>query len=298
MTTRVEPLARHESWDLAAGDELVPRCQIQSKLGGGHAYEAYACFDQRLLASVVVKVVRPHLTEDAATLRTLERETAILGSLNHPVIVRGLHADLGGPRPHLAMERVPGPRLSTLLRKYGPLSIEQFLPLGMQIASALHYLHEQEIVHLDVKPSNIIMDSTPRLIDFSIARTFIDAAELDHVVGTDQYLAPEQADPTGVFPVGPASDMWALGTTLVHAITGVRPFNENRVPESEVPHERWPQIIEEQPVSLPSLPDELSALVLRCLDRNPAHRPTPTELFDAFDPWAERLPRPRLTHLK
>lgn len=287
-----------ESWDAAAGDELIPRCWVQSKLGGGYAYEAYACFDERLLASVVVKVVRPHLVDDVHTLRTLERETTILGRLNHPVIVRGLHADLGGSHPYLAMERVPGPRLSSLLRKYGPLSIEQFLPLGMQIASALHYLHESGMVHLDVKPSNIIMDSTPRLIDFSIARNFDDASSLDHVVGTDQYLAPEQADPGGKFTVGPASDVWALGVTLIHALTGVRPFAENRVPESEIANERWPQLIAETPTHLPGIPDDVAAIVLRCLERDPGLRPTPAQIFEAFDPWAEALPRPRLTHLR
>ncbi len=97
-STSVAPGAQ-QSWGLAAGDELIPRCWVQSRLGGGHSYEAYACFDQRLLASVVVKVVRPHLTDDESTLRTLERETTILGRVNHPVIVRGLHAELGGPRP-------------------------------------------------------------------------------------------------------------------------------------------------------------------------------------------------------
>lgn len=287
-----------ESWSAAAGDELIPRCWVHSRLGGGHAYEAYACFDERLLASVVVKAVRPHLVDDTNTLRTLERETAILGRLNHPVIVRGLHADLGGARPYLAMERVPGPRLSTLLRKYGPLSIEQFLPLGMQIASALHYLHESGTVHLDVKPSNIIMDSTPRLIDFSIARSTNDAASLDHVVGTDQYLAPEQADPSGTFTVGPASDVWALGVTLIHALTGIRPFSANSVPKSTVAHERWPQLVNEPPSHIAGIPDDVAEIVLRCLERDPGLRPTPTQIFEAFDPWAEALPRPRLTHVR
>lgn len=283
---------------MAPGDELIPRCQVQSVLGGGYAYEAYACFDERLLASVVIKVVRPHLVDDASTLRTLQRETGILGRLNHPVIVRGLHADLGGPRPYLALEKVPGPRLSSLLRKYGSLSIDQFLPLGMQIASALHYLHEHELVHLDVKPSNIIMDNTPRLIDFSIARSVHEAHALDHVVGTDQYLAPEQADPTGDLQVGPASDVWALGATLVHAITGVRLYSERRRADSAIPYERWPQLTEDPPTSLPGVPDNVASVVLRCLARNPEHRPTPAEIFEAFDPWAEALPRPRLTPLR
>ena len=294
----VDDITPQESWGVAAGGELIPRCWVQSRLGGGYAYEAYACFDERLFASVVVKAVRPHLINNANTLRTLEREATILGRLNHPVIVRGLHADLGGSRPYLAMECVPGPRLSSLIRKYGPLSVEQFLPLGMQVASALHYLHGSGIVHLDVKPSNIIMDSTPRLIDFSIARSFGDAVELDHVVGTDQYLAPEQADPTGDFPVGPASDVWALGVTLIHALTGERPFSPHRSPESDLPHERWPQLIESPPPALPGLPDDIATVVLQCLGRDPSLRPTPAEIFDAFDPWAEALPRPRLTHLR
>lgn len=265
-----------ESWDAAVGDELIPHCSVQSKLGGGFAYEAYACFDEQLLASVVIKILRPHLVHNVVALRTLVRETSILGRLNHPVIVRGLHAEVGGDRPYLALERLTGPRLSTLVRKYGPLSIEQILPLGMQLASALHYLHGCGIVHLDIKPSNIIMEATPRLIDFSIARTVEEAATLDHVVGTNQYLSPEQADPLGENFVGPGSDVWALGFTLAEAISGVRPELG-------------------EPAALPGLPTHVAALIRDCLDPIPEARPTPAELFNACDQWAARLPRPRVT---
>lgn len=265
-----------ESWEAAVGDELIPHCGVQSKLGGGFAYEAYACFDERLLASVVVKIVRPHLVHDPSTLRTLDRETTVLGQLNHPVIVRGLHAELGGDRPYLALERLTGPRLSTLLRTYGPLAIEQVLPLGMQLASALHYLHGCGIVHLDIKPSNIIMEATPRLIDFSVARCLDEAAALDHVVGTNRYLSPEQADPRGQAPVGPASDVWAVGVTLMEALSGLRP--DDGVPPA-----------------LQQLPTHIAVLLRGCLDPIPQARPTPAELFNAFDPWTARLRRPRVT---
>jgi len=277
------------SWDVASGDELVSRCRVQSRLGGGNAYEAYACFDDRLLASVVVKIVRPNLVDDPPTLRMLAREARVLGALNHPVIVRGLHARVDGPRPYLAMERVPGPRLSTLLRRFGPLSPDQVLPLGMQIASALHYLHENEFVHLDVKPSNIIMDTVPRLIDFSIARSIDQAAELEHVVGTDRYLSPEQAQPQGPDKVGPASDIWGLGATLFEAITGGRPVDTN---------DQGPERTHAIPDRVPGAPDELEAIVLRCLQFEPSARPTPVEVFDTLDPLAARLPKPRLTHLR
>jgi len=303
-----EPFDLEQSWDAAAGSELVPGCRVQTRLGGGLAYEAYACFDDRLLVSTVVKIVRPHLTADPNTLRTLERETAILGALNHPVIVRGLHAELGGPRPYLAMERVPGPRLSTLLRKYGPLSIEQILPLGMQISSALHYLHATQVVHLDIKPSNIIMDTTPRLIDFSIARSTEAAAGLDHLVGTDQYLSPEQGDPLADHAVGPASDVWGLGATLFHATTGRRPFVEEQdtgttgttgiAGTDRDASTELPQLHGVIPTRVPGVPREIEAVILECLQWNPAARPAPAQLFDAFDPWAAKLPKPRLSHLR
>ena len=173
------------SWNLAQGDPSALRLTAVELLGGGSAYEAYLAFDRLLFAPVVVKVVRPDQVDDPATLAGLERETDMVGGLAHPAIVRGFHAVLDGERPHLVLENLDGPRLSSLVRRHGPMPPQQLLPLGLELASALHYLRERDVVHLDVKPSNIIMGAPPRLIDLSIARPSAEAAALTVPIGTD-----------------------------------------------------------------------------------------------------------------
>jgi serine/threonine protein kinase len=282
------------SWDLAEGDLVVPLCQVQSLLGGGRSYEAYLAFEDRLMTPVVVKVVRPHLVDDPATLNGLRREVEMLGRLNHPVIVRGFHADTGGDRPHVVLERLMGPRLSTLLRKHGRLPLDQLLPLGMELCSALHYLRMSDVVHLDVKPSNIIMGPVPRLIDLSIARSVADAAALDHVVGTDRYLAPEQCDPPATGVPSPASDIWGLGATLFESIAGYRAFPDGTKDGSAPIGERWPQLVH-LPADLPrDVPAPLADAILASLSMRPEDRPAPAELFDVLESMLARLPRPKL----
>ena len=119
----------------------------------------------------------------------------MLERLNHPVLVRSFDADLSGPRPHVVLEHLEGPRLSTLLRKYGPLPLEQLLPLGVQLCAAAHYMAAEGVVHLDIKPSNIIMGAPAQLIDLSVARTVDECARLRSAVGTDSYMSPEQCVP-------------------------------------------------------------------------------------------------------
>src|SRR5687767_10597047 len=125
---------------------------------------------------VVAKLLRPHLVDDAHALRGLKKEAAMITGLDHPVLMRGFGAVKEGERPHLVLEHLEGPRLSTLLRQQRRLALEQAIPLGVQLSSALIFMHNQGVVHLDVKPRNIIMGAPPRLIDLSIARTFADAA--------------------------------------------------------------------------------------------------------------------------
>ena len=145
-------------------------------LGGGGAYEAYLAFDEITYSPVVVKVLRPAQVTDRASLRGLRREVTALAAVNHPVVVRGLRQVEDGARPHLVIEHVDGPRLSTLIRRYGPLQEQQYLPLAIDIAAALHFFRHRGYVHLDVKPSNVIMGAPARLIDLSVMRTVTAAA--------------------------------------------------------------------------------------------------------------------------
>ena len=281
-----------DSWALAAGDELVPGRIVHRLLGGGRSYEAYLAFDEVLYCAVVVKVLRPWLARDPRALRQLRREAAMLDRMGHPVILRSFGAHLDGERPHLVLEHLEGPRLSRLLRKHGPLPLEQVLPLSLEIASALHYLAGQGVVHLDVKPSNIIMGAPPRLIDLSVARSTQDAVALDHVVGTDYYLAPEQADPRPG-TVGPAADVWGLGATLFEAVAGFKPWS-SRDFTNEGGIRRYPQQTT-LPRDLPrTTPPALADLVLSCLSLQPGDRPTPAQIAQAVEPLIAALPRPVL----
>lgn len=288
---------REDGWGFRRGDAITDELTAIRLLGGGSSYEAYVAFDEHTYGPVVVKVLRPHRTSDASSLRGLRREVDTLSMVNHPVVARGLRAVVDGERPHLVLEAIDGPRLSTLLRKHGPLPEHQYLPLGLEIASALHYFSRVGLVHLDIKPSNIIMGAPVRLIDLSVARTIEAARELTYPIGTDAYMAPEQCDPPASGRPDHASDVWGLGATLFEAITGYRAFDDGDA-ASETPAERFPQLAQ-QPLVLPeSVSPDVAKLVLACLERRPADRPLPRELAEGLTPALERLPKARLSGWK
>jgi serine/threonine protein kinase len=283
-------------WEAAEGEEIAPGRSVLRRLGGGRRYDAYLAWDERLHAAVVAKVVRPHLAADERALAGLAGEWAMLGRLAHPVIVRGFDAELGGARPHLVLQHLEGPRLSTLVRRYGPLPTEQLVPLALELAAALHYLRSEGVVHLDVKPSNTIMGAPPRLIDLSVALLAADAAALRSPIGTDAFMAPEQCDPQGRGPVGPPADVWGLGATLFAAATGERAFGDP-VPGATAGPERWPQLRDEGP-AVALLPEPMAAPIAACLEREPQLRPTPAALHATLEPVLARLPKPRLSRLR
>ena len=284
-------------WRLAEGEEIAPGLSALRRLGGGHRYEAYLAFADRLHAVVVVKLVRPHLIEDEHTLAGLRSEIETLERLRHPVVIRSFGGELAGPRPHVVLEHVEGPRLSTLIRRHGPLAPEQLIPLALQVCSALHYLAAEGVVHLDVKPANVIMSGPPRLIDLSVARTLAEAAALRQPIGTDSYMAPEQCDPVRLGPVGPAADVFGLGATLYRAATGERPFPKPADdPGSD--EERWPQLTTAPAPLDDRLPAAVAEPILACLEHDPGRRPAPAALAEALEPVLAAQPRPKLAPLK
>ena len=286
-----------DSWGFRQGDPITPDLTAMKLLGGGEAYEAYLAFDDITYAPVVVKVVRPAQVEDASTLRGLRREVDTLSAVNHPVIVRGLRSELGGERPHVVLEQLDGPRLSSLIRRFGPLPEQQYLPLAIEMSSALHYMHRLGYVHLDVKPSNIIMGAPARLIDLSVARTIDAAEELTYPIGTDAYMAPEQIDPPVSGVPGYASDMWGLGATLFEAITGYKAYDDG-VADAPETAARFPQLVDMPYVMPESVADDVAKLVYACLERDPRNRPLPHELAEGLEPALERAPRGRLAGFK
>lgn len=284
------PAPRHARWSFEPGFEISPGRHVLRRLGGGSRYEVHLAWDERLFAPVVAKVLRPDQVADAHALRELAREARLLQALAHPSLVRGFGAVLAGPHPHLVLEHVEGPTLGRLLRREGPLALAQLLPLALHLLSALHYLACEGIVHLDVKPGNVVMSGPPRLIDLSVARPAGEARALHRAIGTDAYMAPEQCNPPGA-GIGPASDVWGAGATLLHAASGRAPFP--RAPGAEAsgdPRVRFPQLRGEPPPDLAALPPALRELVAAMLHPDPSHRPTAREAAEALEPLAAQVP--------
>jgi serine/threonine protein kinase len=266
------------TWGFAEGDAITAELTAVRRLGGGSGYEAYLEFDEVTYGPVVVKVVRPDQVADEHSLRGLAREVGALATVNHPVVVRGLRHELGGERPHVVLEQLDGPRLSSLVRRYGPLQEQQYLPLAVEIASALHYLRRIGWAHLDIKPSNVIMGAPARLIDLSVARPAADAAHTRRI-GTDAYMSPEQWDPDRYGVPSAASDVWGLGATLFEAVAGYRAVD----------------LPTEEPAALPDrVPAEVAKTIAACLEVRSEDRPAPREVAEALEPVLDRQPPVRL----
>jgi serine/threonine protein kinase len=278
------PTAR-ASWEFASGDEIVPGRTMQTLLGGGERYEAYVAWNHRLMTPTVIKILRPNVVTDERARRSMAKEGELLAGLQHPGLTRLFDMEAAGERPFIEIEYVEGPRLSTLIRRHGRLNPEQAFPLGRQLASTLHFLHAEGILHLDVKPSNIIMGPTPRLIDLSVARRVEGAHRINGYVGTDAYMSPEQADPQLWSTIGPKADTWGLAATLYYAVA-------KRIPHARGRHvatgaERFPQLVE-SPAPLDPIRHSpgLVDLIMDGLRRSPDARPTVAELFDRLDDLA------------
>jgi serine/threonine protein kinase len=190
------------------------------------------------------------------------------------------------------IEHLEGPTLRRLVKRGGPLPPEQLLPLILHVAAALHYMAEERMVHLDVKPANIVMGVPPRLIDLSVARSFDRAARMSGPIGTDPYMAPEQCDPLGhPGEVGHATDVWGLGATAWWSLTGHSVFARDRdARDSDDPSVRFPQL-HADPRPLPGSVSPVVADVLkRMLAKRAADRPTAAQVVAELEPVVAALP--------
>jgi len=207
------------------------RYHILEQLGEGGMAIVYKAYDTRLERDVAVKVIRTEkLTIESMTrsLKRFEREAKSLAKLTHPNIVPitdyGEHDD----KPYLVMPHLPGGTLKKLL-KGKPMPWENAVRLLIPIARALHYAHQQGIIHRDVKPSNILITQSgePMLTDFGIAKILLaneETADLTGTgmgVGTPEYMSPEQFQGKGV---DVRADIYSLGVVLYEMVTGRKPY--------------------------------------------------------------------------
>jgi eukaryotic-like serine/threonine-protein kinase len=280
------------AWDFGEGDEIAPGLPAVRLLGGGRKHEAYLAWSDRLFALVVVKILRPHVVDDPSARRQIASEARALFALQHPVLPRCFGASEDGERPHLVLEFLEGPRLSTLIRRQGSLAMEQALPLAVQLCSALQYMANEGWVHLDVKPKNVVMGAPPELIDLSIAESVDRVGRITGPIGTDAYMAPEQCGVPGLGAISPATDIWGLGVTVYEGISGRLPYPRGRTEASG--EERFPQLVHEPEPMSKDVPRMLADPLLWCLARRPEDRPTAAELAAELEPMVAALPKPEI----
>ncbi|GHI05874.1 serine/threonine protein kinase [Streptomyces cellostaticus] len=222
---------------------------------------------------LAVKVVHAEFARDPEFRGRFRQEVAaarrVSGAFTAPVV----DADPDAERPWMATLFIPGPTLSDHVKRNGPMPAAQLRRLMAGLAEALRDIHRVGVVHRDLKPSNVLLaEDGPKVIDFGISRPKDSElrTETGKLIGTPPFMAPEQFRRPR--EVGPAADIFALGSVLVHAATGRGPF------DSDSPYVVAYQVVHDEP-DLAGVPESLAPLVLRCLAKEPEERPTPDELM-------------------
>ncbi|MEV7212541.1 PQQ-binding-like beta-propeller repeat protein [Kitasatospora cineracea] len=227
--------------------------------------------------TVAVKVVRADLAGDADFRERFRREVSAAQSVGGTFTAPVVDADRDGPAPWLATAYVLGPALDDAVRDHGPLPVEAVRTLGVGLGQALAAIHAAGLVHRDLKPSNVLLAADgPRVIDFGIARA-LDGDRMTStgvVVGSPGFMSPEQAAGRRL---GPAGDVFSLGSVLVFAATGHGPFDHAEDGGAPSAASLLYRVVHDEP-DLSGVPGPLLPAVAACLAKDPADRPSPAGL--------------------
>lgn len=275
------------------GALLDGRYRLGAELGAGGMATVYRATDEALGRTVAVKLFRPGSAGPEQAARTTS-ETRVLASLNHHSLVTLYDARLGdaGEIAYLVMEYVEGPTLGERIAT-APMPRDEVTTMALDLAEALHVVHEARVVHRDIKPSNVLLrpTTTPgplfraKLADFGIAY-LIDSTRLTTpgtLIGTVAYVSPEQVHGAG--PATPA-DVYALGLVLFEALTGERAF-----PQATI-HESMTARLEHPPVLPGSFGYEWKSLLTAMTAIRPEDRPTALEVSNALRAMGAPAPEP------
>ncbi|GAA3948731.1 Stk1 family PASTA domain-containing Ser/Thr kinase [Gordonia caeni] len=259
-------------------DELLSdRYELGELLGFGGMSEVQFARDLLLHRDVAIKILRPDLARDPMFYLRFRREAQNAAKLNHPTIVQVFdtgEADTPeGPLPFIVMEYVDGETLRDVLRANGPIAPRQAMTWMADVAAAMDFSHRAGIVHRDMKPANVMIDhhGAVKVMDFGIARAMDDTSatmtQTSAVMGTAQYLSPEQA--RGI-KVDPRSDIYSMGCVLFELITGEPPFTGDS--PIAVAHQHVHEDPRRPSQVNPDIAPELDSVVMKAMSKNPANR--------------------------
>jgi beta-lactam-binding protein with PASTA domain/predicted Ser/Thr protein kinase len=256
--------------DERRGTIFAGRYRLERKLGGGGMADVWLAEDQELGRKVAIKILHERYANDAQFVERFRREATHAAGLSHPNVVSIYDRGEAEGSYFIVMEYVEGRTLKELIVTRGPCPVPVAISYVRQVLAALRYAHRNGIVHRDIKPHNVLVDHEGRIkvADFGIARAgSSQITEAGSIIGTAQYLSPEQARGA---PVDESSDLYSTGIVLYELLTGEVPFTGETPVEIAMKH--LSQVPPAPSTIRPEIPRDLDLVVLRALAKEPADR--------------------------
>ncbi len=257
--------------EIGPGTLIDDRYQVISRLGSGGMADVFLAEDHQLGRKVALKLLHRRFAEDPGFVERFRREAQAAAGLQHPNVVSVYDRGEFDGTYYIAMEYLPGRTLKQLIRDEAPLEPVRAIDITVEILKAARFAHRRGVIHRDLKPHNVIIDEndTAKVTDFGIARAGAsDMTETGSIMGTAQYLSPEQAQGHAV---SAGSDLYSIGVVLYELLTGRVPFDAEAAVTIALKH------VSEAPtppsVINPAVPPDLERVVLWTLDKDPARRP-------------------------
>jgi len=282
---------------------ICQKYRLLDRLGAGGMGQVYLCEHITMGRKVALKILPIQQAEDPASLERFYREARAVARLDHPNIVRAHDIDHDDKLHFIVLEFVDGVNLHDFIRRNGTLKPERAAHYVRQAALGLQHAHESGLVHRDIKPGNLLLDrqGVVKILDMGLARffhedsaAFIKEYEVGYIIGTGDYIAPEQIIDSRV---DIRADIYSLGGTMYYLLTGKSPFQDGSNAQKIIWHQvRHPKSLR---VVRPDVPEDLLRVFERIIAKEPDRRyQTPLDLADALEPFTRGpIPAPTLEEM-